>query len=63
MPNRPSCPKCNKPAMLARVMPATKGMVRETYECPACDHSWNVYVTDPLAEGTPGLASELKPPH
>jgi ribosomal protein S27AE len=62
MPKRPDCPKCGSTAMLARITPAGKGIVQETYECPKCDHSWRAPVADPLVAAKGWAASALKPP-
>ena len=48
--HRPACPKCHAHIkchahmMLARIMPARPGFDRRTFECPQCDHLYEVMV-------------------
>ncbi|SDT44093.1 hypothetical protein SAMN05444158_6081 [Bradyrhizobium canariense] len=41
---RPACPGCHAPMMLARVMPASTGFDFRTFECPKCNHVHQVRV-------------------
>lgn len=36
---RPRCPKCHTPMMLARISPAGEGREERLFECPKCDHA------------------------
>jgi hypothetical protein len=35
---RPACPKCNAPMMLAGIEPARPGVDLHTFECAICSH-------------------------
>jgi uncharacterized protein (UPF0212 family) len=41
---RPACPRCHTHMMLARIMPARIGFDIRTFECPRCDHVYEVMV-------------------
>jgi RNase P subunit RPR2 len=42
--HRPACPKCRALMMLARIMPARMGFDFRTFECPECEHIYEVLV-------------------
>jgi uncharacterized protein (UPF0212 family) len=41
---RPACPRCHTHMMLARIMPARMGFDIRMFECPKCDHVYEVMV-------------------
>jgi hypothetical protein len=60
---RPPCPKCQAPMMLARIEhgPAVSDLL--TFECPKCEHVQKVLTEDQIKSEKAGwLNSELRPP-
>ena len=42
--HRPACRNCHTHMMLVRIMPARMGFDLHTFECPKCDHVYEVMV-------------------
>jgi hypothetical protein len=63
---RPACPKCKVPMMLASIEPARGGLDWHTFECAICNHELKTLVAheDPMKSRDLGrwLLGDLHPP-
>ena len=63
---RPACPKCKAPMMLAGVEPARAGVDLHTFECAVCNHILKTLAAyeDPMTSKGLGrwLQGDLHPP-
>jgi hypothetical protein len=63
---RPACPKCKAPMMLASIEPARAGVDLHTFECAICNHELKALVAyeDPMKSRGLGrwLQGDLHPP-
>ncbi len=63
---RPACPKCRAPMMLASIEPARAGVDLHTFECAICNHTLKALAAyeDPMKSQGLGrwLQGDLHPP-
>ena len=63
---RPACPKCKAPMMLASIEPARPGVDLQTFECAICNRVLETLVAyeDPMKSKSLGrwLQGDLHPP-
>ena len=63
---RPTCPKCKAPMMLASIVPTRAGLDLHTFECAICNHELKTLVAyeDPMKSRGLGrwLQGDLHPP-